>query len=409
MKVVVFSQYFWPESFRINDLVKSLLDRKVDVEIVTGQPNYPLGKVYPGYTAWKTAKQVFAGTQLHRVPLAPRGTGSALRLVANYLSFVLSGAIFAPFLMRRKKVDIIFVYAISPILAVIPAIILKWVKGAKLVVWVQDLWPESLEATGFIRNKTVLAMVGVLVRWIYRNTDLILVQSEAFIPPVAQLAKGRTIRYYPNSADDVFTTSSLDDTPQVAGLGDGFSVVFAGNLGTAQSVETIVEAAILLKDNKNIRIFLIGQGSRVDWINEQIALHGLSNITMPGHFPLQAMPPILRRAGALLVSLKDEPIFSRTLPSKLQAYLAVGRPIIASINGEGARIVEQARVGISCEAENAQALASAITDLASRSPAELQELGQNGQRYFAEHYDSDTLTQTLIDHFEGLLKEKVQS
>ncbi|HWW04950.1 glycosyltransferase family 4 protein [Collimonas sp.] len=403
MNILVFSQYFWPENFRINDLVKALMAKGVTVDVVTGQPNYPDGHVFDGYRAGAFTKHSWSDATVYRLPLIPRGRGSAVQLICNYLSFVLSGILLAPFALRRKRVDVVFVYAISPILQAIPAIVLKWIKGAKLVIWVQDLWPESLEATGFVRNRWILAMVGVVVRWIYRQADLILVQSEAFVEPVAALADRKKICYYPNSADDVFSSSSVSENCPIDGLNDGFSVVFAGNLGSAQSVETIIEAAALLQDAPDIRIFLVGDGSRADWVHDEIQMRGLKNVVMAGRHSLESMPAILSGSGALLVTLRDEPIFYHTVPSKVQAYLAMGRPIIACVNGEGARIIMEADAGISCPAEDAASLAVAIKQLSNMTTEERKRLGENGQRYFQTHYDSGMLTQTLISHFENLI------
>ena len=402
LNILVFSQHFWPENFRINDLVKSLTEKGVAVDVVTGQPNYPGGHIFDGYRAASFTKHSWGDATVYRLPLIPRGRGSALRLICNYLSFVLTGILLAPFALRRKKIDVIFVYAVSPILQAIPAILVKWIKGAKLVIWVQDLWPESLEATGFVRNRWILAMVRIVVRWIYRHADLILVQSQAFVEPVAALADRKKVCYYPNSADDVFSSPWRFEDCAIDGLNDGFSVVFAGNLGRAQSLETIIGAAALLKDLPHIRIILVGDGSRANWMRDEIQIHGLNNVTMAGRYSLESMPAILGSAGALLVTLRDEPIFYHTVPSKVQAYLAMGRPIIASMNGEGARILVQADAGISCPAEDATSLAAAIKGLAAMSVAERDRLGQNGQNYFQAHYNSNMLTQTLISHFEKL-------
>ena len=406
MKLLVVTQYFWPETFRINALVKSLLKEKVEVAVLTGQPNYPAGEIFNGYRASGISQSPWEGATLYRVPLFPRRRGSALALIANYLSFIASGLLFGSFLLRRRPVEVVFVYGVSPILQAIPAIFIKWLKGAKLVIWVQDLWPESLEATGFVRNRWILAMVSRLVRWIYKQADLLLVQSEAFIEPVAALADARKIHYYPNSVEDFFQFSNDKQDCPVEGLDQGFSVIFAGNLGTAQALETIVEAAELLKNYPDIRIFLVGDGSRASWVREQILVRGLNNLVMTGRYPPETMPAILSRAGALLVTLKDEPIFCRTVPNKVQAYLAVGRPIIACLNGEGARIVEQAGAGVACAAQQPVTLVQAIVSLSKKTAAERDQLGQNGKNYFLKHYDNALLTQKLMTYFHSLLKDE---
>jgi glycosyltransferase involved in cell wall biosynthesis len=403
LNLLVFTQYFWPENFRINDLVKGLLAKGIHVEVMTGQPNYPEGKVFEGYRSWNFIKTFWNDVVVYRLPLFPRGHRSSIRLMLNYLSFIVSGILLASFALRRKKVDIIFVYAISPILQVIPAIFLKWIKGAKLVVWVQDLWPESVEATGFIRNKWLLILLRSLVRWIYRHTDFILVQSEAFIEPVAALADRRKITYYPNSAEDIFSSALISEECPIKTLNNGFSIVFAGNLGAAQALDVILDAAALLKDEPEIRFFLVGSGSRADWVQDQIKMRGLNNVIMTGQYPVQSMPAIFNKASVLLVTLKDEPIFYHTVPSKLQVYLTTGRPIIACLNGEGARIVRQANAGLACPAEDANALAGAVRQMLALTDAERHQLGINGQSYFKKHYDSNMLIQVLISHFEKML------
>ena len=197
MKVLLVSQYFWPESFQINSIVARLVRDGHQVDVLTGKPNYPQGRIYPGYRAWGCSTESHQGATIHRIPLAPRKTGAA-RLAANYLSFVVTGLLFGPWMLRRFEADVIFVYAPSPLLQALPAIWLaKW-KRRKLVLWVLDLWPEILSATGHVNNRIVLGLVERLVRYIYRKTDLILVQSPGFEAPVRRLASGREIACLPN-------------------------------------------------------------------------------------------------------------------------------------------------------------------------------------------------------------------
>lgn len=183
MRILVVSQYFAPEVFRINEVVQSLAAKGAVVDVLTGKPNYPEGKFFAGYSAWGCKTERALGATVYRVPIFSRGERGALRLVLNYLSFVISGLLWGPWLLRERRYDVVFVYGLSPILSAIPAVFLAWLKGRRLVVWVQDLWPESLSATDYVRDKTALAIVEVVVRWIYRHTDLLLVQSRAFVPP----------------------------------------------------------------------------------------------------------------------------------------------------------------------------------------------------------------------------------
>jgi glycosyltransferase involved in cell wall biosynthesis len=404
MRLLIVSQYFWPENFRINEIAKTLVEKGVDVEVLTGKPNYPRGTILPGYSAWGCQQESYQGINVNRIPLLPRG-GGGWRLALNYASFVLSGLIFAPWMLRGKKYDAIFVYAPSPILQAIPAIFLGWLKGCPVVLSVQDLWPESLAATGYVQNITVLKLVERVVRFIYKHTDLLLVQSRAFVEPVSALASGTRVMYYPNSVDASFTMPATSTVPEVPGLGSGFSVIFAGNIGSAQAVGVIVEAAALLQKYPNIHFVILGDGSLREWMMQESRQRGLSNLHLPGSFPVETMPGFMQKASALLVTLADQPIFALTVPNKVQAYMAAGRPIIACLNGEGARLVLESGAGLAAPAENAIALADTILSLYRQTPVDRQIMGQNGRRYFQEHFNHDR----LIDQLIVLLQSEVDS
>ncbi|WP_446810858.1 glycosyltransferase family 4 protein [Methylomonas sp. 2BW1-5-20] len=405
MRILIVSQYFWPESFRISDVAKTLAEKGVHVEVLTGKPNYPGGNIFPGYRVRGYQKEVYEGVTVHRIPLFPRGRGG-WRLAFNYLSFVLTGLIFAPSLLRGRSFDAIFVFAPSPILQAIPAIFLGWVKCCPVALWVQDLWPESLSATGHVDNPLVIGLVRSVVRVIYRYADLLMVQSQAFIKPVREFAGETPIVYYPNSVDNSFSEPANSDAPNIAGLGDGFSVVFAGNIGAAQAVDVIIEAASILREFENIHFLVLGEGSRREHMLQEAMRLGLINLHLPGRFPFEAMPGILQRASALLVTLTDQPIFAATVPSKVQAYMAVGRPIIACLNGEGARLVLEAEAGLSAPAEDSKALAAVILELYRKTPEEQKRLGENGRQYFLKHFNHEELVDELIEHFKELIRKE---
>ena len=404
MNILVVSQYFWPENFRINDVVRSLVDRGATVHVLTGKPNYPEGKIFTGYEALGCQTQELLGATVHRVPIAARGTRSALRLVLNYLSFVISGMLFGPWLLRRQKYDAVFVYGVSPILQAIPALFIGWLKGVPVTVWVQDLWPESLEATGYIRNRRVLGWVRQLVQFIYRHSDLLLVQSKGFEEPVAALASGTPVVYFPNSVDAIFSNPPDVSLPNIAPLDNGFSVVFAGNVGVGQAVEVIVEAAAILQNHPEIQFVVFGQGSRWDWMCDQVLQRGLNNLHLPGRYPVETVPGLMQKSSVLLVSLADQPIFAATVPNKVQAYMAVGRPILACLNGEGARLVLEAGAGLAVPAEDAHGLAEAVLRLYKMPEGERTAMGDNGRRYFKEHFDHERLIDELLVHFQVFSK-----
>lgn len=404
MRVLVISQYFAPENFRINEVVHTLVGKGVEVDVLTGKPNYPEGAFFPGYRAWGCQTEELLGAKVYRLPMVARGSRSAIGLVLNYLSFVLSGLLFGPWLLRGKKYDAVLVYGVSPILQAIPALFIGWLKNTRVAVWVQDLWPESLQATGYVRNQWVLAGVKYVVRFIYRHTDLLLVQSKGFEAPVSALAPGKRVVYFPNSVEAIFSDPPDVPLPVVSALDEGFAVVFAGNVGVGQAVQVIVEAATLLKDQSDICFVVFGYGSRWDWMGEQVKARGLTNLHLPGRFPMQTMPGLMQKAAALLVSLADEPIFAATVPNKVQAYMAAGRPILACLNGEGARLVQEAGAGLAIAAEDAQGLANAVLHLCRMPAQERLEMGASGRQYFKAHFDHNRLVDDLIGYLAALSK-----
>jgi len=402
MKILVLSQYFWPESFIINDIVRTLHEQGHEVVVATGKPNYPEGNVFDGYRARGTQRDRYLDKiDVLRVPLWPRGKGGAKNLVLNYLSFVFSGLLFLPWMLRKREFDAILVFAPSPLLQAIPAIPLKWLKKAKLSLWVQDLWPESLSATGFIRNRHLLKIVGWMVKAIYRHCDLLLVQSRAFIEPVARYAAREKIHYYPNSIDGGGERSVFTLPPELDELlKQHFCVVFAGNLGTAQALDTLVEAAVLLRAEPDIRIVLVGSGSRLDWLHSQKRSLGLDNLILAGRFPMEAMSTIFERSSALMVSLNDEEVFAQTIPSKIQAYLAAGRPIIACMNGEGARVVYESGAGLISPAEQAVPLVANILRMKALDLEGRAAMGSAGRTYFDTHFEMRSQVLRLIELLE---------
>lgn len=406
MRILIVSQYFWPESFRINELAQSLVAHGVDVDVLTGKPNYPEGKIYPGYRATGSMHEVWQGANVFRVPIFSRGFRSGLRLFLNYLSFMFSAAVVGAWQLRDTKSDIIFVYAPSPLLQALPALFIGWIKRIPVVVYVQDLWPESLEATGYVRSRLVTRIVEWLVKVIYQSSDLILVSSRPFKDSIQRFLPYAEIVYYPNSVDASFSNPDSGPKLDIPALDDGFCVVFAGNVGSAQAVHVIFEAAEQLRDHRNIRLVVLGSGSELEWLRNQSVERGLTNLFLAGRFPVEAMPNLLSRADALLVTLADQQIFTATVPNKIQAYMAVGRPIIAAMNGEGARIVQEAEAGISVPAEDSAALAAAILKLYAMPAADRDRLGENGQHYYRQHFDHEQLVDELICHLTKMIKGK---
>lgn len=410
MKIFIVTQYFWPETFIINDLVMHLNNQGHDVTVLTGKPNYPDGVVFDGYSEEGVLHEKYGGViDVFRVPLRTRKSGGSRDLVLNYLSFVWFGVRYFSKLVKRREADVILVFAPSPITSAIAAVPLKWIKNAHLAIWIQDLWPQSLAATGHVNNPLLLRMIGWLVRAIYYFADSLLVQSRAFYDPVARLASDEKIIYYPNSIrapSRVEQQTGALPAELSSLLQNKFCMVFAGNIGTAQAVETIVQATLLVKDHDDVRVVMVGSGSRLDWVREKKEALRLDNLYLAGRFPMQVMPEIYQDAAGLIVTLKNETIFSLTVPSKVQAYLAAGKPIVAALNGEGAKIIEESGAGLACAAEDAEALANAIITLYEMNEASRGQMGNNGYAYFIEHFEMGRQATRLIKILEQRMTSK---
>ncbi|MFC1578376.1 glycosyltransferase family 4 protein [Thermodesulfobacteriota bacterium] len=405
LRILVVSQYFWPENFRINDLVLGLQERGNQITVLTGVPNYPGGRLFPGYGYFNKLRDNFNGVDVFRAPLIPRGVGDGTRLALNFFSFAACASILGP-LICMGKFDVVLVYEPSPISVAIPGIVLKISKSAPLMFWMQDLWPQSLSATGAVRSRAILKMVEMMVRLIYLGCDRILAQSRAFCQSIIDLGgKSECIYYYPNSAESLYRPIDIEnDAPERIQMPDGFRITFAGNIGAAQDFETILSAAEELKDFKDIHLVVLGDGRKFPWVQEQVRRRGLEHtVHLLGRHPAEKMPRYFALSDALLVTLRKEPIFALTIPSKIQSYLACARPIIAALDGEGARIIDESEAGISCPAENPRALADAILKLYRMTEADRENIGQNGKKYFDENFEREM----LLDRLEEWMQEMV--
>ncbi|PNY79890.1 glycosyltransferase family 4 protein [Deinococcus koreensis] len=402
MHVLVVTQYFWPENFRINDIVSGLHERGHRVTVLTGHPNYPSGEFTSGYSGRTVVEEQYQGIRIVRVPMLARGQGSGVRLGLNYLSFALSGSVLGPARLRDAY-DVIFVYEPSPMTVGYPAMALKARTRRPIAFYVQDLWPESLAATGFVTHPLLLKLVEQMVRVIYRACDLILVTSRAFIPRVERLgvAAGQ-IRYYPQYAEAYYQPQAPE--PQWAaarGLPGGFTVMFAGNMGTAQDLFTVLEAAELTRGDEIQWVFL-GDGSVRAELESRAAAAGLSNVHFLGAHPPAEMPRYFAQAQALLVSLSADNLFALTVPAKVQSYLACGRPLLASLDGEGAAIVRESEAGLVVAPQQPQALADAARHLQAMTAQERDALGQRGREYFERHFEREASLTELEALFSAL-------
>ena len=392
MNILLVTQYFHPENFKSNDVAFEMARRGHKVTVLTGLPNYPQGKVYKGYGVFRKRKEIIEGVTVYRTLVIPRGKGGGVMLALNYMSWAFIASVWAFFMSIFKKYDAVIVHETSPITQGFPALVVKALRKTPIYFWVLDLWPESLESAGGVKNKRVLGFFTWVTRLMYRRSDKILMSSRGFRESI--LDKGDfedKLVYFPNWAEDVFSQAVDVEVPQMP---EGFRVMFAGNLGEAQDMDAIVAAAQELKGS-NVKILLVGDGRKREWVEEQIKARGLEDVLFTlGRHPLSAMPSFFNAADVLLLSLKDEYIFSLTVPAKLQAYMASGKPVVAMMNGEARSIIADAGCGCSCPAGDGKGLAEILVKLSEAERSVLCEYGVKGKSYFDEHFTKEK----CIDH-----------
>jgi glycosyltransferase involved in cell wall biosynthesis len=405
MRILIITQYFWPENFKINSLSLELKNNGHDVSVLTGLPNYPTGKISAGYSFWKNNNEIWNDIKIYRSKLLPRFSGKGVYLFMNYISFAIFASIKVLFNIREKP-DLIFVYEPSPITVGIPAIVAKnKFNNIPIFFWVQDLWPDSLKDTGAIKDKFILNMADKFTRYVYKKSDVVLVQSEAFTEYIIkQGVPSNKIKYFPNPTEKFYNLTKVEYAYSRL-FPIGFNLIFAGNIGEAQSFDTLINAAFKLKQ-LNFPIFwnIFGDGRAKEHFKRRvIELNLEENFVFKGSYKSEEMPFLFACSDALVVSLKKSKIFSLTIPAKVQSYLACGKPIIGSIDGEGAKIINQAQAGFVSASEDADNLVANIIRLYNLSENERATLGLNGHTYFEKEFSMDI----LIDKLEIIFESKI--
>jgi len=398
MKILIISQYFFPENFKVNDLAFALKERGHDVAVLTGKPNYPQGKFYAGYGLFSRRKEIHNGVHIRRVPVIPRGSASGVRLFVNYLSFVITSCVYI--LFHRERCDVILVFATSPITVAFPAIVHRWFYKTNVLLWVLDLWPESVNAAGNIRSKWVHKMLTKIVRFIYKHVDKILISSRSFRSSIEEKGvPADKLFYAPNWAEELYENLQIDHHKYVSLMPNGFKVMFTGNIGEAQDCEALFDTAKRLNEMKsNVQLIMVGDGRKKAWFEEEVKKTHLKNVHFLGRFPTEEMPNLITHADALLVSLKDELIFALTVPTRVQTALASAKPIAAMLNGEGAFIVHEAGAGLTCNAGDSSAFAQILQGLSQYPQEKLDEMGKRGEQYYNQKFSRSK----IISEIESL-------
>lgn len=399
MNIVVISQYFYPEEFKINELVEGFVGRGHHVTVLTGKPNYPKGSYYSGYHFSGIDKESYKGAEIIRVPLIKRGNGQSLKLFINYFSFVFFSCWYV--LFHKINADAIFCWETSPIFQAYPALLLKHFCHCNVAMWVQDLWPESVSAASNIHQKIILKTLSKMVKHIYSKCDTIFIQSKAFKDSI--LAKGNfanKLIYAPNWAEDLFCNSNAIELNKYRTMiPDGFIVMFAGNIGAAQDFDNIIRAAILTKNHPDIKWIIIGDGRRRKEVEQTVIKEGLyKTVKFLGRFPVSEMPHFFVHANVMLVSLKKEYIFTLTIPSKIQAYLASRKPIVSMLSGIGNKVIQESKCGLTAESGDAKTLADNVIKLSMMEPSILKEMGESAEKYYNMNFSKNKVIDSICDH-----------
>jgi lipopolysaccharide/colanic/teichoic acid biosynthesis glycosyltransferase len=382
MRILYATQWFEPEP-----ILKGIYFAKLmrahghDVRVVTGFPNYPGGKLYPGYRLGLLRRESMDDVAIDRVPLYPSHSRSAFGRILNYVSFAASLTIYGIF--ARKRPDILYAYH-PPLTVGLAAAVIAAVRRIPFVYDIQDLWPDTLAASGMVANRAALRVVGAVCRWVYARADRIIVQSPGFKRVLVErgIPAARVEVIY-NWANELEARSRGDGDLSTFALNGRFNVVYAGTMGPAQSLDTVLRAAKLIEGSEpRVQIILVGGGIEVERLRALAAKIGITSVRIVPRMPQSEIGNLLAAADLLLVHLKDEPLFRLTIPSKTQFYLAMGKPILMGIRGDAAELIEKARAGVVIEPQNAPALASAVLDLARIPKDELAAMGARGRIFY---------------------------
>jgi len=401
--ILIVSQYFWPETFRINDMAIGLKERGHEVTVLTSIPNYPEGQFFSGYSFLKNSDENWNGISIYRCKQLPRGKNNPLLLSLNYISF----AFFASWRVFSlpKKIDRILVYQVSPVLQVFPALVAAHLLKCPVFVNVQDLWPETFASTQQGKKSFFRKWVGTISDYLYRKADYLLLPFKSSQPILEQRGiTANKMSYLPNSVDSFYLPVSQD--PQYENFFTGEThFLLTGNLGEAQGIELIIEAAHELKDlYPNLRWILVGGGRNRQELEQLVREKKLENIvSFPGRYPATVIPYLIARADASLLTLKKEPIFAITVPNRLQSYMACGKPILASIDGEAADIINESVSGLVAAAGDLQGFVELVKKFMNTSEEQKKQWGMNARSYFLSHFERNQ----VLDQLNDILQQEI--
>ncbi len=397
LKILIISQYFWPENFRINELTEELSNFGHELTVLTGYPNYPKGEVYSEFKKNKNKFRKYKGTRIIRVPIFPRRKNK-VNLIINYLSFLFSSIIIGYFKLRGENFDIIFTFQLSPVTVGITSAFFSKIKKSRHIFWVLDLWPDTLLALNILKKKWQISLCKKLVNFIYSQCDTILAQSKQILKEINTYPSVKNNTYYFPSWGDPNLFPKLTKPAKEIKDKKVFTILFAGNIGKAQDFPSLIKAVeiLILKKIKGFRIILIGEGSEKDWIKKEIKKRNIEKyFELYKSYPIKRMSSFFIHADALLVTLLNKKVFNMTVPGKIQFYLSSGIPIIGMIGGEGANIIKEANAGLVCQPGDYLKLSEIISQMIISDKKDLKKMGRNGKQYCKQKFSKDKLLNQL--------------
>ena len=389
-RILIYTNHFYPEQFKINEIVKWLSKEDCHIRVITGLPNYPLGKIFKGYS------DIFEDNVIiNRLLLIARGNGSNLMLIINYLSYFISCFFFTIYIaLFKKKYDVIFVHHTSPIFIAFHPLLYSLFYKPKKILWDLDIWPESLIAVNAVKSRFFISVIKSFVKLIYLGYGIILVGSKPLLNDVRDRFNGKTF-YFPNWADNVIENSIIYKNLKFDISKEKFNIMYTGNIGRAQNFEDLIKTIELVEDN--VHWVFVGDGrfkkEFKSLLKQKKIIH---KTTFIDNIDVDKIPSVATHANSLFLSLKDNEIFSKTVPAKLQTYMALGKPIIAVLKGEGATIIKDAKCGIVEENYNYVELAENINNFIKKQETEYFELGKNGKIYYENNFNSESRKQEIL-------------
>ena len=397
-RVLIFTNHFDPEYFKINDIVDWIKDKGNEVTVVTGNPNYPNGKIYRGYSSLGSYEKK-KNLSVYRLPLVPRGNGSKLRLILNYLSYFKVSFIFTLFyLIPKKKFDVVLVHHTSPPFIFIPALLYKRIKKSQLYLWDLDMWPQTLEATGILKSKSVLKLLERIFKSFYKGFDIIFLGSKHFEKIASNRVDSSFIKHFPNWADSIFEKAQLKSA-SISG-NQKIIISYTGNIGESQDLESLVKAISLIEE-RNFEIRLIGDGRKKNKIINLVSKKGLHDVIK---FFDSVRPKKLlnyfEESHFLYLSLKNAPIFEKTVPAKLQTYLAVGIPVIGFITGEANSLIREHNLGYACDSDKIDQLGVILSSLINLEDKEYQKMKVNCKSLYNNEYHSTKRKKDILSYLK---------